>query len=493
MDEPPGCGGSFMGSTVKKSEVEMGRRHVKSTKRYANWKFITTSIIIIITLIFAAVSYYQAKHFNAQIKVNGINVSGLTAEEALNKLTTSVLKNDVYVGQQQIVDGNDMEMEFTDKDLPAVKKTLKSQHTLLPSSKAKDYSLMPSQLDQYRSQELKKQVEEKLLSMNKSLQVPKDAEASLEQGKVLISKSINGKQYDVTSLLDDFEKQGYTSEIRLNPVFLQPIKEDNQIVKNEVKKLEELLGQTVEYKVQDKVYSLKANELIKNASVTKDLKVTIDSSDINKKIAEINRSQSTLDKNFKFKTHSGAVTTVQGKGYGWALDVKKETKQIKKAFEKGEKSISASNIIGHGWSGEGYGYDVTTNNGIGDTYAEVSIAQQRIWIYKNGKLVVTTKVVTGKHSTGHNTHKGLWYILYKRTDYTLTGRELGGKPSYTEKVKYWAPFTNDGQGFHDAPWRSNWGGNAYLNAGSHGCINTPPSVMKAVYDNLSTYDPVVIY
>lgn len=487
------AGEAFMGSAVKSSEVEMGKRHVKSTKWFANWKLITISIIIIITLIFGAISYYQAKHFNAHIKINGINVSGLTAEEALNTLTTSVLKNDVYIGEQKIVDGNDTEMAFTDKDLPAVKKILKSQQTLLPSSKAKDYSLMPSNLDQYRSQELKKQMEEKLLSMNESLQVPKDAEASLEQGKVIISKSTDGKQYDVTNLLEDYEKQGYISEIRLNPVFLQPIKEDSQIVKNEAKKLEELLGQTVEYKVQDKVYSLQASELIKNASVTKDLKVTIDPSDINKKIAEINSSQSTLDKNFKFKTHSGSVRTVQGKGYGWALDEKKETKQIKKAFEKGEKSISASNIIGHGWSGEGYGYETTTNNGIGDTYAEVSIAEQRIWIYKKGKLVVTTPVVTGKQSTGHNTSKGVWYILYKRTNYTLTGRELGGKPSYTEKVKYWAPFTNDGQGFHDAPWRSNWASNAYLNAGSHGCVNTPPNIMKAVYDNLSTYDPVVIY
>ena len=27
----------------------------------------------------------------------------------------------------------------------------------------------------------------------------------------------------------------------------------------------------------------------------------------------------------------------------------------------------------------------------------------------------------------------------------------------------------------------------------HGCVNTPPSVMKTVYNNLSTHEPVVIY
>jgi hypothetical protein len=482
-----------MGSMVHELVEESDNRRVKSLKWYENWKFITTGIIIIFALIFAAISYYQANHFNANIKINGIKVGGLTTDQALNTLKTSVLTNVVYAGQQQIFDGKDTKMAFTDEDLQGVKKLLKSQRTIFPSSTTKEFSLMPNQRDQYRSQELKKQVEEQLVEMNKSLTVPKDAKATLEQGKIIVSKSINGKQYDVDSLLKDYDKQGYSSEITLKPAYIQPIKEDSAIVKNETNKLQELLQQTVEYKVQNQVHSLKGSELIKNASVSKDMKLKIDSSDINKKIAEINKAQATLDKNFTFKTHSGSVVTVKGQGYGWALDVDKETKQIKAAFEKGEKSISASKIIGHGWSNEGYGYESTTNNGIGDTYAEVSIAQQRIWIYKNGKLVVTSNVVTGKHSTGNDTSKGVWYILYKRTPATLTGRELGGKPSYEVKVNYWAPFTNDGQGFHDAGFRSNWASNAYLNAGSHGCVNTPPSVMKTVYNNLSTHEPVVIY
>ena len=482
-----------MENVAKESAGEIGQRQAKSTKWYKNWKFITTGIIVIIAIIFAAISYYQANYFNAHIEINSTNVGGLTADEALNKLKSSVLTNKVYVGQQQILDGKDTKMEFTEEDLPGVKKLLKSQWSLFPSSKAKEYSLLPSNIDQYRSQEMKKQVEEKLVSMNKSLTPPKDAKAILEQGTVSISKSINGEQYDVASLLKDFDKHGYTSEIHLNPVYIQPIKEDSTIVKNEEKKLQELLQQTVEYKVQDKVYSLKGSELIKNASISKDLKVKIDKINIKEKIEEINEAQSTLDKNFKFKTHSGSVITVKGQGYGWALDVDKETKQVKSAFEKGTDSVSASNTIGHGWSGEGYGYDTTTNYGIGDTYAEVSIAQQRIWIYKKGKLVITTHVVTGKHSTGNDTSKGVWYILYKRSPSILTGRELGGKPSYEVEVDYWAPFTNDGQGFHDASFRSNWASNAYLNAGSHGCVNTPPSAMRTVYNNLSTYEPVVIY
>jgi hypothetical protein len=480
-----------MESTVNNQEIN--KQQVNSAKWYANWRFITACIIIIIGLFIAAGSYYQANHFNSQIKINGIKVGGMTADQALKKLKTTVLKNVIYVGDQQIMDGKDTKMVFSDNDLPVVNKLINNQWTFFPSSKAKDYLLMPRNQDQYRNQTLKKQVEEKLLAMNKSLKAPQDAVVRLEQGKIIVASSISGEQYDVASLLKDFEKHKYISEIRLNPVYLQPIKEDSEFIKNQQKKFEEFLAQTVDYKVQDKVFTLTASELIKNASISKDLQIKIDDpGDIKERIAEINNAQSTLNKKFTFKTHSGSLISVKGKGYGWAIDVEKEIPRIMEALENGEKSVSASNIYGHGWNGEGYGYDTSANNGIGDTYAEVSIAEQRIWIYKNGKLVVTTNVVTGTHDNRHDTSPGVWYILYKQSPSVLTGRE-NGKITYQVPVNYWAPFTNDGQGFHDASWRGNWASNAYLGAGSHGCVNTPPSIMKAVYDNLSTYEPVIVY
>lgn len=479
-----------MESTVNINEINQQRAN--PTKRFANWKLITGCIIVVLAVITAG-SYYQATHFNSNIKINSIKVSGLSAEQALDKLKSTELKNVVYIGDQQIIDGEDTKMAFTDKDLADVEKLLRSQWTFFPSSKAKEYTLMPGNQDQYRNQALKKQLEEKLLSMNQSLKVPQDAVVRLEQGKIVVSNSIDGEQYDVASILKDYEKHEYISEIRLNPVYIQPIKEDSEFVKSQQKKLEEFLAQTVEYKVQDKVFPLNAGELIKNASISKDLQIKIeDASDIKNKIAEINNAQSTLNKDFSFKTHSGSVISVKGQGYGWAINVDKEIPQILAAFENGEKSVAASNIYGKGWKGEGYGYDTITNNGIGDTYAEVSIAEQRIWIYKNGQLVVTTNVVTGTQNTGHGTSPGVWYILYKQTHATLTGRE-NGKITYQTPVDYWAPFTNDGQGFHDASWRSNWGSKAYLAAGSHGCVNTPPSVMKTVYNNLSAYQPVIVY
>ncbi|MCM2535859.1 L,D-transpeptidase/peptidoglycan binding protein [Neobacillus pocheonensis] len=481
-----------MGNAAHETVDQMNKEWVNPFKRLLNWKFMVSGVIIIIALVFAGIYYYQSTRFNANITINDTKVGGLTADQAIKKLGSSVLKNEVYVGQEQIVDGNDTKMGFTNNDLPSIKKLLRKQLTLLPSSKAINYSLMSSKGDPYQSQTMKKLVEEKLNLMNKSLKAPQDAEAQLEQGKIIVSQSINGKQYDVASLLKDYQNQEYSSEIHLNAVYILPIKADSPTVKNEEKMLQDLLQRTVDYKVQNQVYSLKGSDLIKNATVSKNMQYSFDAGGITNKVAEINGSQSTLNKNYQFKTHTGSVISVKGQSYGWAMDVGAESKRIQDAFEKGEKSVLANSIYGVGWSTYGIGYHTTTNNGIGDTYAEVSIQEQRIWIYKNGQLVVTTPVVTGRHDVNEDTPTGVWYIMYKQSPSVLKGSEVGNQ-NYSVKVSYWAPFTNSGCGFHDASWRTNWASNAYLNQGSGGCVNTPPSVMKTVYDNLTQNEPVVIY
>ena len=462
-----------------------------SPKWFKHWKFGIGCVVVAGALVFGGSSYYQTHHFNAHITINGVNVGGLTADRALLKLESSKLKNEVYLGREKIFVGKDTNMGFTSKNLPSIKKILSSQKTLFPSSKEQNYTLIPGIKNQHQIQTMKQLVEEKLISMNKNLKAPQDAEAHYELGKIVVTKSMDGKQYDVPRILQEYQNQEYNSEIHLNVEYIQPVKESSPIVKKEENILQALLPRTINYTVQNKVYSLKASDLIKNASVNRNMQVTMDPSDIKNEINSINNSQSTLNKSFQFKTHSGTVS-VKGQTYGWALNVNKEAQQIQDAFVKGQSSVTASNVYGNGWGNAAIGYNNTTNNGIGNTYAEVSIEQQRIWLYRNGKMVLTTNVVTGRHDVGEDTHPGVWYILYKQSPSILVGSEVG-MSNYRVPVAYWAPFTNDGEGFHDASWRTNWSSTAYLHQGSGGCVNTPPSVMGSVYKDLSVHEPVVIY
>ena len=45
------------------------------------------------------------------------------------------------------------------------------------------------------------------------------------------------------------------------------------------------------------------------------------------------------------------------------------------------------------------------------------------------------------------------------------------------------PF-NGGIGFHDASWRTEFGGTIYKTNGSHGCVNLPKEAAKQIFLNI---------
>ena len=51
----------------------------------------------------------------------------------------------------------------------------------------------------------------------------------------------------------------------------------------------------------------------------------------------------------------------------------------------------------------------------------------------------------------------------------------------------------DGEGFHDARWRNQFGGDIYLTNGSHGCVNMPPEMAGKLFELISAGTPVVVH
>ena len=54
------------------------------------------------------------------------------------------------------------------------------------------------------------------------------------------------------------------------------------------------------------------------------------------------------------------------------------------------------------------------------------------------------------------------------------------------------PF-NGGIGFHDATWRSKFGGTIFQTSGSHGCINLPSDQAKIIYETIDKGYPILLY
>ena len=122
---------------------------------------------------------------------------------------------------------------------------------------------------------------------------------------------------------------------------------------------------------------------------------------------------------------------------------------------------------------------------IGDSYVEVDIAAQKMMYHENGEMLICTDVVTGLPN-GHWTWPGIYKVQEKDTDRQLIAWD------YSVHVDYWIGYDGD-YGIHDAQWRDTFGGDAYLDNGSHGCVNTPTEAMAAIFEKVEVGTTVIVH
>lgn len=120
-----------------------------------------------------------------------------------------------------------------------------------------------------------------------------------------------------------------------------------------------------------------------------------------------------------------------------------------------------------------------------DNCVEVSVDNQYVWFYWEGKLIAETPVVTGDVATLCDTPKGAFRVSYKQADTFLVGA------TWNDHVDYWIPYFGN-YGIHDSDWRDEYGGDIYLNSGSHGCVNTPLEPMSIIFEHAYVGMPVIV-
>ena len=126
--------------------------------------------------------------------------------------------------------------------------------------------------------------------------------------------------------------------------------------------------------------------------------------------------------------------------------------------------------------------------GYGLNYVEVDIGNQHVTLYENCRKVMESACVTGIPNKSRATHPGVFKIDYKQRNRILRG----SRNEYASFVNYWMPFHN-GQGLHDASWRSSFGGSIYVGSGSHGCVNLPRDAAASLYNIVWVGMPVMVH
>lgn len=189
-----------------------------------------------------------------------------------------------------------------------------------------------------------------------------------------------------------------------------------------------------------------------------------------------------------FTDHNGEERSVVNKSIGWILSDTKTAEQLKK-YAAAQKTVvldltDRSKSSNKWWTRVAAEYDYETMRG--DTFAEVSIDSQHMWVVKNGSVILESDIITGNPNTNHDTPVGGYLVSSKSSPATLFG------PGYETEVSYWVCFNFD-IGFHDAVWQYYFGGDCYLYNGSHGCVNLPLDFAAALYDASYVNMPVYVY
>ena len=127
---------------------------------------------------------------------------------------------------------------------------------------------------------------------------------------------------------------------------------------------------------------------------------------------------------------------------------------------------------------------------LAGTYVEVNLTTQHLWFYKDYATIMDTDIVSGCVAKDAETKTGTFALAYKESPSVLVG--TNAEDGYETPVQYWMP-CYEGQGLHDANWRTAFGGNIYLTNGSHGCVNLPPYAAEAIYNNIDAGVAIIIY
>jgi hypothetical protein len=134
----------------------------------------------------------------------------------------------------------------------------------------------------------------------------------------------------------------------------------------------------------------------------------------------------------------------------------------------------------------------------------VSLYEQAMRVYQNGKLVNAFLVTTGRPE--RPSPPGTWWVEGKKSPTVF-------KATVPQSSPYWYPDTpinyamqyhSDGYFLHDSWWRSDYGpgtnfphqdssGDSYSFYGSHGCVNIAKDNAAWLYNFVELYTPVLVY
>ena len=451
-------------------------------------KIILISIAVLIAAFFVSVNFMYTKPSETFIEktiINNIDVSRLTTGEAERKMAEEWNKN----GFKLLFNGEsykiplDLSYDITDK-LEEIKKPSYKEKLRYFFHARNKYTI---EMNSEGSEKLLKDISELSICDNTDKEKTTNAYVDLSNWDFRIISEKIGTEIDPEAIekivLENVAAGIFEAELVEDEIIKQPtITADSDEIKQQQAYYKKNYNYKITYTVDGQNITLTPKELSKLVSY-KD-KTSLKKKKIKSFVEKLADEYNEYNQTYNFKTSYGSTVSVYAVTFGRILDQDKEIEYLKGAL-KNQKDDTHELI----WLQDKY-ENSGANDGIGNSYVEVSISGQHVWLYQNGECLVSSDCVTGQ--PGHDTPKGVYTILYTTGPMTLRGTNDDGT-KYASKVNCFMPFYGD-CGLHGSNnWRSRWGGSIYKTNGSHGCINLPDNVAKSIANIVTPGYPIVIY
>lgn len=498
---------------AKEQQPETKPSEPKSKKKGLG--IVLGSIVGVLLIAYIAGFVYFSGHYYSDVTINGIAVSGMNAATAQSTLdqfySNYALTLETIDNEKVMINGKDISMKIMLHD--DFKKCLQEQKPYIWFvNYFKHHEYQVSADATWDEDELQDVYKDMKILNKKKMEAPEDAYVGVEDGKFTIVKEVLGTTIKEKTFKTVVEENLKTVQSSVNLkdsgcYELPEVYSDDEELATELKALGKYADCNIKLQLDDLTLE-PGMDLYENVLEKKGDSYELSEQKVKKYVAKLAEEYDTLGTDRTFTTSfNDKKVKVHGDAFGYKMNQEETEDALIKALKAG-KSTTVDVVF------DEKGISLKGDNDIGDTYIEVNLSEQKVFGYKDGKLIAKGDCVSGKEAAGMGTCIGLYKIQDKLSPTVLRGEKVPvtktetkknkkGKKvkkttttyeySYESPVTYWIQF-NGGIGLHDAAgWRSQYGGSIYYYSGSHGCVNLPLDLAKTLYQNYELGDPVIVY
>lgn len=475
-------------------------------------KKLLIALGILVGLCVGFVAFINITHLNKWYNntlINGVDVSNMTLEESKQAILGDPSQYTLTVQGRN--DGK-MEIKAADIDFTAATtkefdELFKTEHKSLTFPWQKyDYAITYDV--KYDEAKLKDVINKAdLVAGSESYKISKPVDAtyaySEEEHALVIQPEDNGNTIVTKELTKAIKKSMKNLDHELDVtdaeafpnMYVKPeITKDDQALNDNLETVNQKCMRWVEWKLTSDVSETFTPTDFAAITVVKDGKAKFDDTKLRALVEKFCLKYKTVGKKRTFVSHTGKTLSIKKGDYGWRIDYEKTVTQLKEALKK---KVSAEDIAAYKEEPTAEleaklkttltpkflskGYKLNPDNLAEDydtkNYTEVDLGAQKVYIFRNGKVKYTYKVISGRNQKNRKTQTGAFNLKEKKGYRVLVGAD------YRTPVHWWARITWSGTGFHAAPWQNfgRWSTTYWKSHGSHGCINMRTGDAHALY------------